>query len=64
MAVLSPSKIIEKLDHEKEDTITINSPRRLIVGGRARLARLARSHHVHIRGKIVCRPRARIIVRL
>ena len=51
-------------DHEKEAITTNSSPIRLIVGGRARFARLASSHQAAIRGRIVCRPRARIIVRL
>lgn len=52
------------LDHEKEDITTNSSPIRLIVGGRAKLVRLARSHQVAINGRNVCRPRAKIIVRL
>lgn len=41
-----------------------SSPSKLIDGGRARLARLAKIHQVAISGKIVCSPRAMIIVRL
>lgn len=41
-----------------------SSPIRFGRGGRARLARLAMNHHVAVKGKIICRPRARIIVRL
>ena len=52
------------LDHEKVDITMNNSPIRLIVGGRAKLARLANSHQVAISGRSVCRPRARIKVRL
>lgn len=62
--MFSPIRIIVILDHEKVDMTTNNSPIRLIVGGRARLVRLARSHHVAISGKNVCKPRAKIIVRL
>lgn len=62
--MLVPMRIIVILDHEKEAITTNNSPTRLIVGGRARFARLANSHHAAIRGRRVCRPRARIIVRL
>lgn len=51
-------------DHEKEDITTNSSPIRLIVGGRAKLVRLAKSHQVAISGRKVCRPRAKIIVRL
>ena len=50
------------LDHEKVDITTNSSPIRLIVGGRARLVRLTRSHQVAISGRNVCRPRAKIIV--
>lgn len=57
-------RAIEGLDQENV-AITINSsPMRLIRGGRAKLARLANSHHVAISGKIICSPRAMIIVRL
>lgn len=41
------------LDQEKEANITNISPIRLMVGGRARFVKLARSHHVAIRGRIV-----------
>lgn len=62
--MLSPIRMIVVLDHEKVDITTNISPIRLIVGGRARLVRLARSHQVAMSGRSVCRPRARIIVRL
>lgn len=62
--IFIPIKIIVELAHENEDVIMINSPIKLIEGGRARLARLPSIHHVPIKGKIVCIPRARIIVRL
>lgn len=62
--MLIPIRIMEKLDQEKSDIVINNSPIRLIDGGRARLARLAISHEVAISGKIICRPRAMIIVRL
>lgn len=55
---------MEKFDQEKDEIITVSSPKRLIVGGRARLAKLANNHQANIRGRIVCRPRARIMVRL
>lgn len=64
ITILIPMRIIEKLDQENNDMVMNNSPIRLIEGGKARLARLASSHNVAIRGKIVCRPRAMIIVRL
>lgn len=62
--ILVPIRTMVMFDHEKEAITTNSSPIRLIVGGRARFARLASSHQAAIRGRIVCRPRARIIVRL
>ena len=62
ITILSPIRIIVMLDHEKVDITTNSSPSRLIVGGRARLVRLARSHQVAISGRSVCRPWAKIIV--
>lgn len=62
--ILIPNRIMEKLDHENIDTVTNNSPIRLIEGGRARFVKLARSHQAVIRGRIICKPRAKIIVRL
>lgn len=41
-----------------------SSPIRLIDGGRARLVRFARSHHRPKRGRMVCIPRAKSMVRL
>lgn len=41
-----------------------SSPSRLIDGGKARFARLARIHQVAINGKIICNPRVIIMVRL
>lgn len=64
MIILIPIRMIEGFDQENVDNTTNNSPIRLIDGGNARLVRLAISHHVAIRGRIVCRPRARIRVRL
>jgi len=64
IVILIPSKIIDKFDHENMAIVTNNSPIRLIDGGRARFMRLASSHQAAIKGKIICKPRARIIVRL
>lgn len=64
ISILSPTSIIVRCDQVNVVMITNSSPIRLIVGGRARLLRLARSHHDAIRGRRVCSPRARIIVRL
>lgn len=57
-------RAIEGFDQENVAITINNSPMRLIRGGRAKLARLANSHHVAISGKIICSPRAMIIVRL
>lgn len=64
IVMLTPIKIMVILDHENEDITTNSSPTKLIVGGRARLVRLASNHHVAISGRSICRPRARIMVRL
>lgn len=57
-------RAIEGLDQENVAMIINSSPMRLIRGGKAKLAKLASSHHVAISGKIICSPRAIIIVRL
>lgn len=62
--MLVPMRAMDIEDHENVAITTNSSPIRLIDGGRARLARLASSHQAAIRGKIVCSPRARIMVRL
>lgn len=62
--IFMPMRMMEGLDQENIDMTINSSPMRLINGGRARLARLAISHHVAINGKIICRPRAMIMVRL
>lgn len=62
--ILRPMRMIDEFAQENMDVVIISSPIRLIDGGMARLARLARIHHVAIRGNNVWRPRAMIIVRL
>lgn len=62
--MLVPIRVMVMLDHENVATTTNSSPIRLMVGGSARLVRLASSHQAAISGRSVCRPRARIIVRL
>ena len=64
ISVFNPISRMVSLDHENDVMIMINSPMRLMVGGRARFARPAVSHHVAISGSKDCNPRARIIVRL
>ncbi|MCP6558857.1 hypothetical protein NL501_26920, partial [Klebsiella pneumoniae] len=59
-----PINIMVELAHENEDVMMTSSPIKLIEGGRARLAKLPSIHHVPISGRIVCIPRARIMVRL
>lgn len=62
--MFSPMRIIVTFDHEKVDTIINSSPIRLMEGGRAKFVKLARTHHVVIKGRMDCKPRARIMVRL
>ena len=62
--MVRPINSIVMFDQENDDEIINNSPINLIVGGRARLVRLAKIHHEAITGSMVCKPRARIIVRL
>lgn len=64
MMMLVPMRAMVVLDHEKDAIITNSSPNRLMVGGRARFARLASSHQAAISGSSVCNPRAKIMVRL
>lgn len=61
-----PAPVSKRVHHDqlKRDVIIISSPMRLGSGGRAKLARLAMNHQVVIRGRTICRPRARSIVRL
>lgn len=59
-----PRRIMDGLDQENSDIVIISSPIKLIVGGRARLVKLAIIHHVAIKGNVICSPRAIIIVRL
>lgn len=51
-------------DQLNVDVMIISSPVRLTVGGSAMFIRFVNSHHVVIRGRISCRPRARSNVRL
>lgn len=53
MMMLVPVRIIVMLDHENEAITTNNSPIRLMVGGRAKLVRLASSHHAAIKGRSI-----------
>lgn len=51
-------------DQLKRAIMIVNSAIRLVVGGRAMLVRLAKSHHVDINGRRGCKPRVRIRIRL
>lgn len=64
MTMLVPMRAMETEDHENVAITTNSSPIRLIVGGKARFVRLASNHQAAIRGRRVCNPRARIMVRL
>jgi hypothetical protein len=59
MSVLAAMRRMVKLDHGNEEVMIISSLIRLIVGGSARLVKLAMSHHRGINGSIVCKPRAK-----
>jgi hypothetical protein len=64
MSVLALIRRMVKLERENEEVMIISSPIRLIVGGIARLVKLAMSHHRAINGSIVCKPRVKSMVRL
>lgn len=64
MRVPAPVNTIVHQDQLNREAMIINSPIRLGRGGSARLARLAMNHQAVIRGRTICRPRARSIVRL
>lgn len=59
-----PVSTIVQFDHLNREEIMSSSPIRLGLGGRARLARLARNHDVPMSGRIIWVPRARSSVRL
>lgn len=61
-----PAPVSKRVNQDQliREVMIISSPMRLGSGGSARFARLARNHQDAMRGKIVCKPRARSIVRL
>lgn len=59
-----PVRMMVQGDQLNKEEMMVNSPIRFGKGGSARLARLAINHQVAVSGKIICNPRARIIVRL
>lgn len=62
--IADPVRISVSEDQLNRAITIVSSAMRLIVGGRAMFARLARSHQVAIRGKRGCRPRASSRMRL
>ena len=64
ISVPSPVSAMVQGDQLKRVVIIISSPIKLGRGGSARFARLAINHQTAVSGKIICNPRARIIVRL
>lgn len=64
MMILISIRIIDSEDHENVDITANSSPIRLIEGGGSRFVRLAGGHQMAIRGSIVWRPWARIMVQL
>lgn len=64
ISVPMPVKISVHQDQLNRDVMIMSSPIRLGKGGKARLAREPRNHHVAIKGRAICNPRARTKVRL
>lgn len=54
MIIIVPIRIIVILDYENDTMTTSNSPIKLVVGGSAKLVRLAKSHQAAISGRSVC----------
>ena len=51
--ILIPIRRMDGFDQENIDITMKSSPIRLMSGGRARFAKLARNHHVAISGKTI-----------
>ena len=62
--MLNPVRILVTFDQENANAITKSSPIRLMVGGRARLVRLAVNHQKVISGSRIWSPRDNSIMRL
>lgn len=62
--IAAPVRMSVSEDQLKSAITIVSSAMRLIVGGRAMFARLARSHHVAMRGRRGCKPRANRRIRL
>lgn len=63
-SVARPVRMIVNGDQLKSATMIVSSAIKLVVGGSAIFVRLASSHHVPMRGRRGCRPRARSRMRL
>lgn len=64
MSVPAPVRISVHGDQLNIAVMITSSPIRFGSGGSARFARFEINHQVAVNGKIICSPRARIIVRL
>lgn len=64
ISVPRPVRTKVQEDQLNKEEIIINSPIRLGKGGRAIFAKLAVNHHKAIKGRAICSPRAKTIVRL
>ena len=64
ISLFNPVRIMVILDQENEAAITKSSQIRLMVGGRARLVRLAVNHQKVISGSRIWSPRENSIMRL
>ena len=62
--MFNPVRILVIFDQENEAAIPKSSPIRLMVGGRARLVRLAVNHQKVISGSRIWSPRDNSIMRL
>lgn len=62
--MFSPVSMMVMWDQENEVAITKSSPSRLIVGGRARLVRLAVNHQKAVSGSRIWSPRDSSMMRL
>jgi len=64
ITVPAPVRIMVQKDQLKREQITKSSLMRLGSGGRARFAKIAKSHQAVMRGRIACIPRIRARVRV
>lgn len=64
ISVPNPVKIIVHHDQLNIQTIIVNSPIIFGRGGNAKFASVNESHQIAIKGKMICNPRVRYIIRL